>query len=77
MEMSGDVVVERLWDDGAPVNKTTIALNKGFAKYTFTPDVAHINSTLNLVVSQSLSMAYILKDLYKYKPRFKRIFSLG
>lgn len=52
MEMSGDVVVERLWDDGAPVNKTTIALNKGFAKYTFTPDVAHINSTLNLVVSQ-------------------------
>lgn len=52
MEMSGDVVVERLWDDGAPVNKTTIALNKGFAKYTFTPDVAHINSTLNLVVCQ-------------------------
>ncbi|XP_026487589.2 thioester-containing protein 1 allele S3-like [Vanessa tameamea] len=50
MKISGDVIVERLWDDGAPVNKTTIALTKGFAKYTFTPDLAHANSTLNLVI---------------------------
>ncbi|CAH0725826.1 unnamed protein product, partial [Brenthis ino] len=50
MDIAGDVVVERLWDDGAPLNKTTVALSKGFAKYTFIPDVAHINSTLNLVV---------------------------
>ncbi|CAH2104660.1 unnamed protein product [Euphydryas editha] len=50
MEMSGDVVVERMWDDGSPVNKTTVTLNKGFAKYTFIPDVAQTNSTLNLLV---------------------------
>ncbi|XP_045774990.1 C3 and PZP-like alpha-2-macroglobulin domain-containing protein 8 [Maniola jurtina] len=50
MNTAGDVVVERLWDDGAPVNTTTVKLNKGIAKYTYTPDVAHTNSTLNLVV---------------------------
>ncbi|CAG9566895.1 unnamed protein product [Danaus chrysippus] len=50
LPVSDDVVVERLWDDGAPVNKTTIKLNKGFGIYTYTPDVAHTNSTLNLVI---------------------------
>lgn len=59
LPVSDDVVVERLWDDGAPVNKTTIKLNKGFGIYTYTPDVAHTNSTLNLVVSyQSYKICY-------------------
>ncbi|CAH2243434.1 jg9350 [Pararge aegeria aegeria] len=47
---TGDITVARQWDDGAPVNTTTVKLNKGFAKYMYTPDVAHTNSTLNLVV---------------------------
>lgn len=51
METNGDVTVERLWDDGAPVNVTTIPLKKGLATYTLTTDRAHVNSTLNLVVS--------------------------
>ncbi|XP_023935608.2 thioester-containing protein 1 allele S3 isoform X2 [Bicyclus anynana] len=50
IDAAGDVVVERLWDDGAPVNTTTVKLIKGIAKYTYTPDVAHTNSTLNFVV---------------------------
>lgn len=51
MPTDGDVTVERLWDDGAPVNITTVTLSKGIATYTVVPDNAHINSTLNLVVS--------------------------
>lgn len=50
METDGDVTVERLWDDGAPVNITTLALKKGLATFTYVPDAAHVNSTLNLVV---------------------------
>lgn len=50
METDGDVTVERLWDDGAPVNITTLPLKKGVATYTLVPDRAHVNSTLNLVV---------------------------
>lgn len=50
LEMSGPVSVERLWDDGAPVNVTSVILEKGLATYTYVPDAAHINSTLNLVV---------------------------
>ncbi|CAH0603133.1 unnamed protein product [Chrysodeixis includens] len=50
MPTDGDVTVERLWDDGAPVNVTTVTLNKGIATYTVVPDDAHINSTLNLVI---------------------------
>ncbi|KAG6455793.1 hypothetical protein O3G_MSEX009390, partial [Manduca sexta] len=49
-ESDEDISVERLWDDGAPVNVTTLKLNKGRALYTFVPDAAHVNSTLNLVV---------------------------
>ncbi|CAG5022083.1 unnamed protein product [Parnassius apollo] len=45
-----DVIVERLWDSGAPANKTTVPFNKGLALYTTTPDVAHSNSTMNLVI---------------------------
>lgn len=50
MPAEGDVTVERLWDDGAPVNVTTVTLNKGIATYSVVPDRAHVNSTLNLVV---------------------------
>lgn len=50
LEVNEDVTVERLWDDGAPVNVTTVKLKNGFAIYTVVPDMAHINSTLNLVV---------------------------
>lgn len=50
MESDGDVTVERLWDDGAPANITNLGLKKGLATYTYVPDAAHINSTLNLVV---------------------------
>ncbi|VVD02140.1 unnamed protein product [Leptidea sinapis] len=50
MDISDDVTVERLWDDGAPVNVTTLTLSDGVAEYSMTPDVAHTNSTLNLVV---------------------------
>lgn len=51
METNGEVSVERLWDDGAPVNVTTIPLKKGLSTYTLIPDKAHARSTLNLVVS--------------------------
>ena len=51
MSTDGDVTVERLWHDGAPVNITKLPLNKGIATYTLVPDRAHVNSTLNLVVS--------------------------
>ncbi|KAJ8726365.1 hypothetical protein PYW07_001063 [Mythimna separata] len=50
MAADGDVTVERLWDDGAPVNVSSVALDKGIATYTLVPDRAHVNSTLNLVV---------------------------
>lgn len=50
MPVDGEITVERLWDDGTPVNETKIALNKGVASYTLTPDEAHVNSTLNLVI---------------------------
>lgn len=50
LDVNEDVTVERLWDDGAPVNVTTIKLKNGFATYTLVPDMGHINSTLNLVV---------------------------
>ncbi|XP_022820433.1 CD109 antigen-like [Spodoptera litura] len=50
MPAEGDITVERLWDDGAPVNVTTVTLNKGIATYSVVPDRAHVNSTLNLVV---------------------------
>ncbi|KAJ2953639.1 hypothetical protein O0L34_g1251 [Tuta absoluta] len=50
MDINEDVTVERLWDDGAPVNVTTIAMKKGLATYTLVPDMAHMRSTLNLVV---------------------------
>ncbi|CAG4944809.1 unnamed protein product [Colias eurytheme] len=50
LDVSDDVSVERLWDDGAPVNVTNIALKNGFAMYSITPDIAHTNSTLNIVI---------------------------
>ncbi|XP_038206788.1 C3 and PZP-like alpha-2-macroglobulin domain-containing protein 8 isoform X2 [Zerene cesonia] len=50
LDVSDDVSVERLWDDGAPVNVTNIALKNGVAMYSITPDIAHTNSTLNIVV---------------------------
>ncbi|KAL0849223.1 hypothetical protein ABMA28_013556 [Loxostege sticticalis] len=50
LDVNEDVTVERLWDDGAPVNVTTIKLKNGFATYTLVPDMGHINSTLNLVI---------------------------
>lgn len=50
MNVNDDVTVERLWDDGAPVNVTTIALRGGLATYTLTPAEAYFNLTLNLVV---------------------------
>uniref|UniRef100_A0A2A4K0R1 TEP1-F n=1 Tax=Heliothis virescens TaxID=7102 RepID=A0A2A4K0R1_HELVI len=50
MATDGEVTVERLWDDGAPVNVTTVTMSKGIATYTLVPDNAHVNSTLNLVV---------------------------
>ncbi|CAK1549918.1 unnamed protein product [Leptosia nina] len=50
LDVSESISVERLWDDGAPVNITTLSLNRGSAVYSFTPDVAHTNSTLNIVV---------------------------
>lgn len=49
--VNDDVTVERLWDDGAPVNVTTVPLKNGFATYTIVPGQEHTNSTLNLVVS--------------------------
>ncbi|CAH0748966.1 unnamed protein product [Diatraea saccharalis] len=51
MDINEDVTVERLWDDGAPVNVTTVKLKHGIAKYSLVPDAAHINSTLNLVIN--------------------------
>lgn len=53
LETDGEVNVERLWDDGAPVNITTLGLKKGLATYTYVPDTAHMNSTLNLVVRKA------------------------
>ncbi|KAL4708067.1 hypothetical protein ACJJTC_009846 [Scirpophaga incertulas] len=50
LSVNEDVTVERLWDDGAPVNVTTLKLKNGVAKYTLVPDAAHVNSTLNLVI---------------------------
>ncbi|XP_028159271.1 CD109 antigen-like [Ostrinia furnacalis] len=50
LDVNEDVTVERLWDDGAPVNVTTLKLKNGFVTYTLVPDMAHINSTLNLVI---------------------------
>ncbi|CAH0404826.1 unnamed protein product [Chilo suppressalis] len=50
IDVNEDVTVERLWDDGAPVNVTTLSLNHGVATYSLVPDAAHINSTLNLVI---------------------------
>ncbi|XP_041986950.1 CD109 antigen-like [Aricia agestis] len=49
IDEAGTVTVERLWDDGAPVNMTTVDLSRGVARYSYTPDLPHINSTLNLV----------------------------
>jgi hypothetical protein len=51
MDVNDDVTVERLWDDGGPVNTTTLKLRNGVATYTLVSDAAHVNSTLNLVVS--------------------------
>lgn len=56
MDTDGDVTVERLWDDGAPANVTTLPLKKGLATYNLVPDRAHINSTLNLVVCSFMSL---------------------
>ncbi|CAH4004421.1 unnamed protein product [Pieris brassicae] len=50
LDISEEVSIERLWDDGAPANVTKLAMNKGIGVYSFTPDVAHTNSTLNIVV---------------------------
>ncbi|XP_004927018.1 C3 and PZP-like alpha-2-macroglobulin domain-containing protein 8 [Bombyx mori] len=50
MEINDEVTVERLWDDGAPVNITTLPLKNGLATYTLISDAAHVNSTLNLVI---------------------------
>ncbi|KAJ0181857.1 hypothetical protein K1T71_002579 [Dendrolimus kikuchii] len=50
IDTDGNVTVERLWDDGAPVNVTMAALKHGLATYTITPVAAHVNSTLNLVI---------------------------
>lgn len=46
----GDVTVERIWDDGAPANISTVNLKNGLVVYSFTPDAAHANSTLNIVI---------------------------
>lgn len=62
LETDGDVTIERLWDDGAPVNITTLTLKKGLATYTYVPDAAHVNSTLNLVVSFTL-LKFILYSM--------------
>lgn len=51
MESDDEIVIERLWDDGAPANVTRGSLNKGRALYTFTPDISHARSNLNLLVS--------------------------
>lgn len=59
MLVNDEVTVERLWDDGAPVNVTTLSFNKGRAMYTVVPDAAHINSTLNLVVRFKRHYMYI------------------
>lgn len=50
IKMNGEVSVERLWDDGAPANVSTLNLKNGVALYSFTPDAAHANSTLNILV---------------------------
>ncbi|CAG9098707.1 unnamed protein product [Plutella xylostella] len=50
MSVDDEVSVERLWDDGAPVNVTTLQLKGGLATYTLVPDKAHASSRLNLVV---------------------------
>jgi hypothetical protein len=54
IDVEDDVTVERLWDDGAPVNTTTVALKKGLATYTLTPVQAYAALTLNLVVRPEL-----------------------
>lgn len=58
MNVNEDVSVERLWDDGALVNVTTVTLKNGITTYTLVPDAAHINSTLNLVV-RLINIMYI------------------
>ncbi|KAM3964840.1 thioester-containing protein 1 allele R1 [Aphomia sociella] len=50
IETDGEVTVERLWDDGAPPNTTTVILKKGLSTYTLTPEPAYVNSTLNLQI---------------------------
>ncbi|XP_013181291.1 PREDICTED: C3 and PZP-like alpha-2-macroglobulin domain-containing protein 8 [Papilio xuthus] len=50
MDTEGDVMVEQLWDDGAPANRTTVSFRKGLAIYETVPDAAHNNSTMNLVI---------------------------
>ncbi|XP_063529848.1 thioester-containing protein 1 allele R1-like [Cydia strobilella] len=50
IELDDDVRVERLWDDGAPVNVTTVPLKKGLATYTLTPAESYAAFTLNLVI---------------------------
>ncbi|XP_052755570.1 thioester-containing protein 1 allele R1-like isoform X2 [Galleria mellonella] len=50
MNTDGEITVERLWDDGAPPNTTTVSLKNGFATYTIIPEPAYTNSTLNLQV---------------------------
>lgn len=50
MSVDDEVSVERLWDDGAPVNVTTLQLKGGLATYTLVPDKGHASSRLNLVV---------------------------
>ncbi|XP_072936646.1 thioester-containing protein 1 allele S3-like isoform X2 [Epargyreus clarus] len=50
MRTDGELTVERKWDDGAPPNTTTVPLKNGLATYSLTPDEAHSNSTLNLLI---------------------------
>ncbi|XP_013188878.2 C3 and PZP-like alpha-2-macroglobulin domain-containing protein 8 [Amyelois transitella] len=50
MKENGEVTVERLWDDGAPPNTTSVPLREGLATYTLIPDELHANSTLNLLI---------------------------
>ncbi|KPJ15105.1 CD109 antigen [Papilio machaon] len=50
IDTEGEVMVEQLWDDGAPANRTTVPFRKGLATYETVPDAAHNNSTMNLVI---------------------------
>ncbi|KAI8427884.1 hypothetical protein MSG28_002244 [Choristoneura fumiferana] len=56
MNVDDDVTVERLWDDGAPVNLTTIALKKGLATYSLTPAEASVGDVMRARISSTERM---------------------